>query len=144
MSQYITIGNGQKYIYKVEILRVFKVRTQEERDAGVERERLAEPILIALGWYDNPTSARSFGSLRTGRSEWYHHIGKPEYEYVKVDIDGNRIGQYEWPKGYRWEKRDIPKPYEPDLDYRVYKVPVSLNMGEAVQLPALKKLYEVE
>lgn len=136
---YVTFDSNKKYTYKVEILQVFKPRFAGE----TERVKHDEPVLLDVAWFTTPASARNYGSYRTGRSEWYHNIGKPGWEYVKVDKDGNKVAPHEWPIGYKWEKRDIPKPYEPNLDYRVYRVPVSMDMSEAVLLPALKKLYEV-
>lgn len=139
MSNRIGVRKGQKYVYRLEILQVFKPQTYEERMAKAERVRLDEPMLVEIGWYDSPGSARNYGSYRTDRREWYNNIGKPKTEFVKV-VPPDAKDRWD----YTWEVRDIPQPVEPDMDYRVYRVPVSLDLGEAVLLPALKRLYEVE
>lgn len=143
MSRSIHLREGQKYIYKVEVIRVFKAQSYEERRDNAERVRLDEAIIEEIGWYDTPGAARNYGSYRTGRSQWYHNIGKPTHEYVKVDKEtGERVDSWRW-DNVRWEKRELPQPYEPDRDYRVYRVPVTLDMGQATLLPALKQLYEI-
>lgn len=146
---YVTFDSKKRFTYKVEILQVFKPQTHEEREAKVERVRHDEPIVIGMEWFTSPAAARNYGSNRTGRSEWYNNIGKPTFEYRWFHIGTDEVMPRNfYPYGkwseYQQRKVDLPQPYEPNLDYRVYKVPVSMDMSEAVQLPALKKLYEVE
>lgn len=135
----VTFDSKKKFTYKVEILQVFKPQVGD-----APREKWDEPVLIGVEWFTTPGTARNYGSNRTGRSAWYNNIGKPTFEWVKVDFDGNVLDRNDYSRAYNWEKRDIPQPVEPNLDYRVYRIPVSMDMTEAVQLPALKKLYEVE
>lgn len=150
MSSSLQLRPGQEFIYKTEILQVFKPQNYQERRDGVERERLAKPQIVEIGWFDLPGTARNFGSNRTGRKEWYNNIGKPKTDWRRVHKDTNKVMHKGfWPElgtqhEYEWREIDLPQPFEPDRDYRVYKIPVNLDMGEAILLPALKRLYEVE
>lgn len=153
MSRSIHLREGQKYIYKVEVIRVFKAQSYEERQAKAPRVRLDEAVIEEIRWYDNPTSARNYGSYRTNRSQWYNNIGKPTHEYVYQHPGTGKVLSWEefyrmpyterLSSGYEYTKRALPQPVEPDRDYRVYRVPVTLDMGEATLLPALKRLYEI-
>lgn len=152
MGRSITLHRNQDKLYKLEIIQVFRPQSYEERREGVERVRLDEPEVVEIGWYDNPTAARNYGSYRTDRREWYNSMPHNKVEYVHVHKETGRVltgdVYYRLPYTERYEydykRQEIPPPYEPDRDYRVYRVPVSLNMGEAVQLPALKKFHVIE
>ncbi len=151
MGRSIHVREGQKSIYKLEIIQVFKSQSYQERQEKVPRERLPEPVIVEIGWYDNPTAARNYGSYRTDRKEWYDRVGKPTHEYVHVHKEtGKVLGDeyYHLPYAERYEylyqRREIPPPFEPDKDYRVYRVPMTLDMGEAVLLPARKKFHVIE
>lgn len=127
MSRSITIAPGQKFVYKLEIYQIFEPQNYQDRYEGKERVRLDEPLLVKIGWYPTATAARNYGSYACGTAKWYGNKGKPEHwDYQKrayVPVDRGR---------------------EPDRDYKVFKIPVTLDMGEAVELPPLKRLHEVE
>lgn len=133
MSGVLSISTNQKFVYRVNILQVFTrdLRNYRERQDGPQfiRERMDEPTLIGVGWYNSASSARNYGSNRTNRAEWYNTLN------AKVTYRWNRETQ-------KYDTIEPFKPEEPSLDYRVYKVPITLDMREAILLPALKKLSE--
>lgn len=131
MSGVLSISPDDEFVYRVDILQVF---TRDERSYNERinspkfvRERLDEPKLIEVGFYGSAKAARNYGSYRTDRASWYNTLNA-KATWQKIDGE--------------WQKVDPYKPSEPTLDYRVYKVPIKLDMGEATLLPALKKLSE--
>lgn len=131
MSSSLYVRPGQQFVYRLEIYQVFKPQTRQERIEGVERVRLNEPILVELGWYSTATAARNHGSYTCGTAKWYGNKGKPT--------------TWRWDYSLHKSVGTVPdRGTEPEKDYKVFKVPVTLDMGEAVELPPLKRLYQYD
>lgn len=145
MSNRLSLREGQKHVYKVEILRVFdgpeyRPGYWQRTGPSPDRVRRDEPALIEIGWYDTAGAARNYGSNRTGRSAWYNGNTGWNYERKLPEVLDPNVPAWQQ---YTYERVEYDtRGHEPSLDYRVYKVPVTLDMGDAVLLPPLKKLSE--
>lgn len=121
----ITLEEGQEFIYRVDIYKVFEFQSYSDKWDGRPRVRLEEPKLIQTAYYGSARAARSYGSMYSGRGDWYNTLGKKPY----------------W--SYAERKYITPEmPNEPDMDYKVYKIRVNLEMGNAIEIPPLKKLAD--
>lgn len=129
MSQVLHITPDQEFVYRVDILRVFKGDSYGRytyRKPDEPRVRLETPELVAMAFHSTPRAARNYGSYRTGRRKWYNNMNKESF--------------------WSYEQRKYIEPDqgpEPDLDYKVYEIPIKLAMGEAREIPQLKRLYEL-
>lgn len=131
MSQVLHIKPEQEFVYRVDILKVFKGGAYDRWNTYTrvegERERLETPELIETAFHNTPRAARNYGSYRTGRAKWYNALGATEH--------------------WDYAQRKYVKPdqgVEPNLDYKVYKISLAVALGDAQEIPQLKRMYELD